>query len=163
MALTNTSGQSCNIAQVKRRKDSGGSSTEQHSIRVTQRNRSSPGLPRPSDLWVGIDAGQHGSQPALVNQPVERTDQVRMITPYYKPTVGPQQQLDLIMCTHIESMRRRGRIVRLRLGSVDEGPGNNPTCGPATRKRIANSRKLPKSAVLQLNRDAFPGNYRPAE
>lgn len=72
-------------------RDSGGSSTEQHRIRVTQRNRSSSGLPRPSELWVGIDAGQHVNQLALVNQPVERTDQVRMITPYYKPTVRPQQ------------------------------------------------------------------------
>jgi hypothetical protein len=136
---------------------------EQHRIRVTQRNRSSSGLPRASELWVGIDAGQHGSQLALVNQPVERTDQVRMITPYYKPTVRPQQQLDLIICTHIGSMRRRGRIVRLKLGSVDEGPANNPTCGPATRKRIANSRKPPEISRLQLNRDAFPGNYLPAE
>jgi len=79
---------------------------------VVQRKCPGSSLPGPSDLRSGIDAGQHHGQPAFANQPVERTTQLRMISSYYKPTVSPQQQLDLITSPHINKMRRKQTIVR---------------------------------------------------
>jgi len=57
--------------------------TQQHSILVTECERSGPCLPTVGDIGAGTDTGQYRSQPPVAHQPVERASKLRMIASGY--------------------------------------------------------------------------------